>query len=205
MAEERTAPPRNPKAERIIRAALRVFLEQGFEGASMDRVAGLAGVSKATVYAHFDSKESLFAAIMERETRRRAQAIVPPMSIDLPIREALKRAGESFLRFVACEESVRTLRVVAAESARFPELGQLFFDSGPAVTWRALTEFFERAADAGQLDVPDPGLAAEQFMAAATGQSHLRRVLGLRPAMTEGEIRKRVDQAVDLICRAYQP
>lgn len=195
----------NPKAARIVEAAIGVFLEAGYEATSMDRVAASAGVSKATVYAHFQSKEGLFAAIMGRETRRRARSIVPVLAPDLPVRESLQRVGESFLRFVTSESAVKTLRVVAAESARFPELGRLFFDSGPAVTREALTGFFVRAGESGRLDVPDPARAAEQFMAAATGQLHLRLVLGMKPALTEDEIRVRVAEAVDLICRAYAP
>lgn len=195
----------NPRTERIVEAAINVFLEAGYEGTSMDRVAAMAGVSKATVYAHFQSKEGLFAAIMGRETRRRAGSIVPVLAPELPVRESLQRVGESFLRFVTSEPAVKTLRVVAAESARFPELGRLFFESGPAVTWEALTAFFERAGASGRLDVPEPAKAAEQFMAAVTGQLHLRVVLGMKPTLSEAEIRDRVADAVTLICRAYEP
>src|SRR5260370_17134821 len=59
------------KAETILAAAERAFLASGFGAVTMDRVAREAGASKATVYAHFTSKEELFGAVVARVTRRR--------------------------------------------------------------------------------------------------------------------------------------
>ena len=56
--------------ESILAAAKRAFLAAGFGAVSMDTIAREAGVSKATVYAHFGSKEELFGAVIERECER---------------------------------------------------------------------------------------------------------------------------------------
>ena len=55
----------NEKRAQIIEAAVSEFQELGFTGASMDRVAARADVSKRTVYNHFESKEALFRAILD--------------------------------------------------------------------------------------------------------------------------------------------
>ena len=82
---QRNEAPTGGKAESILAAAKRMFLESGFGAVSMDAIAREAGVSKATVYAHFAGKEELFGAVIGRECEhyfagfRRANSI-PAMS-----------------------------------------------------------------------------------------------------------------------------
>src|SRR5215470_20138922 len=61
---ERNEVPSGSKAESVLSAAKRAFLAGGFGAVSMDAIAREAGVSKATVYAHFGSKEDLFGAVV---------------------------------------------------------------------------------------------------------------------------------------------
>jgi AcrR family transcriptional regulator len=55
--------------ERILDAAAEVFLERGFEGASVDEIADVARAGKPTIYARFPGKEALFTAVVERNVR----------------------------------------------------------------------------------------------------------------------------------------
>ena len=64
---DRIEAPPTSKAESILAAAKRTFLAAGFGAVSMDTIAREAGVSKATVYAHFAGKEELFGAVIGRE------------------------------------------------------------------------------------------------------------------------------------------
>jgi AcrR family transcriptional regulator len=58
--------PRSAEAhERVLRAALDLFAERGIEGTSMDAIAQLSGVSKATIYNHWSDKEALLMEVME--------------------------------------------------------------------------------------------------------------------------------------------
>src|ERR1700752_5044903 len=61
--------PESGKAGKILDAARRVFMADGYGAASMDAIAKVAGVSKATVYAHFAGKDRLFAAIAAEQCR----------------------------------------------------------------------------------------------------------------------------------------
>ena len=61
--ETQTEPRPNAKRKTILDAAMAAFRDDGYESASMDRIAELAGASKRTVYNHFGSKEALFQAI----------------------------------------------------------------------------------------------------------------------------------------------
>jgi len=58
--------PRSAREQLILRVAGQVFAEGGYERASMDRIAALAGVSKPMLYAYFGSKEGLYLAYIER-------------------------------------------------------------------------------------------------------------------------------------------
>src|SRR5579872_2727403 len=63
------------KRRQIMDCAWAVFLAAGFDGASMNDVARVAGVSKGTLYVYFDSKEKLFEALIREERRRQAERL----------------------------------------------------------------------------------------------------------------------------------
>jgi AcrR family transcriptional regulator len=63
------------RRRQVLDAAVAVFSEEGFHGASMDAVAARAGVSKPLVYAHGGSKEELFAACLRREAERLLRSV----------------------------------------------------------------------------------------------------------------------------------
>src|SRR5258708_13024458 len=56
--------------ERILDAAGRVFLERGFQGASVDEIAEAASAGKPTIYARFPNKQALFPSLVQRPVRR---------------------------------------------------------------------------------------------------------------------------------------
>ena len=123
----------SPKAQEILQAARGVFIAKGFEAASMDAVAKAAGVSKATVYAHFKSKSDLFAAIVAQVAGRLTGEIRAIMEAHLPLRQALTRIGQHFLEVLIDPERVRMFRMMVAEADRFPDLGRIFYRAGPMV------------------------------------------------------------------------
>jgi AcrR family transcriptional regulator len=121
----------DPKAELmsrkradILAAALDGFLEEGYAGSSVNRIASSAGVSITTLYRHFDSKDDLFVAVME-EACRQAEAGDPDW-LQLPPLEGLTRAGAELLRHTLSEQQLALFRVVARDSPRFPELGRYY-------------------------------------------------------------------------------
>jgi AcrR family transcriptional regulator len=116
------------KRDVIVSAALRAFLEEGYEGSSVNRIAEDAGVSIKTLYRHFTGKDDLFAAVM-------AAACAPPKDPDgdtdapwlkLPPDEALPMMAESYLRDVFPKDQIALYRVVARDSAHFPAIGRMY-------------------------------------------------------------------------------
>jgi AcrR family transcriptional regulator len=114
------------KREQILQAAMQVFLTQGYAGTSMDRVAAVAEVSKQTIYSHFQDKEGLFTALIERVTIERTQVELGAHYLKAEPEEMLRRLAKAFLKKMKDEEYLALVRVVIGESARFPELTQLY-------------------------------------------------------------------------------
>ncbi len=164
------------KQDAIVEAAAEVFLEQGFGSASMDEIARRAGVSKATVYSHFDSKPALFGAIVQHRCQRTLSAMLAEMS-DKPVAETLTAVGRQFLDVLMMPGSLPLYRVVLAEAPRFPELGRIFYEAGPDRCAVALAQYLAALHERGSLDVPDARWAAEQFFGAVLGQIHIRMLL----------------------------
>ncbi len=167
------------KRRAILDGARGVFMAEGFGGASMDAIAEAAGVSKMTLYRYFDSKEALFAGGIEGLCERILARDPGAALEDLPPREALTGFARRLLATVYAPETLALHRVVVAESARFPELGRLFYDSGPGRNIAALADYLASRRGDPRLAINDPWKAAEQFSELVRGYTHLRLLLGI--------------------------
>ena len=107
--------------EHILWVAKEVFLELGFERASMDEVATRAQTSKRSVYAHFESKEKLFLSVIELVRGLFLARIKEPAVYSPKPAEALEAFCARYLEAMLYESSVQMLRISMAETARFPE------------------------------------------------------------------------------------
>jgi len=193
----------SPKRRQVLDAATDLFLAQGYGAVSMDAVARAAGVSKATLYAHFASKEALFATIMrDRSANYRLDESLFPESVT-DLRATLEANGRRIMRFMLQERTLAIYRIALGEAGRFPELGRTFFENGPgkfcvrAQAWLAVL----RAA--GLVRAADLEVATTQFMALLRSDLFLRASLALPPAPTEAEIDATVSAAVETWLRAF--
>ena len=114
--------------EHILWMAKDVFLEMGFERASMDLVASRAQTSKRLLYAHFESKEKLFLAIIELVRGLFLTRLKQPGDYSDKPAEALTLFCGEYLRSMLYGPSVQMCRISMAESERFPEQSALYFD-----------------------------------------------------------------------------
>jgi AcrR family transcriptional regulator len=192
----------SPKRQLVLDAAAKLFMAHGYGAVSMDAVARAAGVSKATLYAHFTSKDQLFATIVGEACRARlGLADLLPTDASDP-RVALTEFGGRLLRFFLEERVLCIYRVVTAESVRFPELGRALYDNGPAALFRTFGAWLAEQSVAGRLAVADPAMAAEQFVGMLRMGVFTRASLGLAPP-TEPEIDATVAAAVTTFLKAY--
>jgi AcrR family transcriptional regulator len=192
------------KRDQILQAATLAFMN-GFATTSMDAIAREANVSKATLYAHFPSKDALFAAIIQARCQQMANVLEAPNIDELPVREALRQFANALLELAVSPDALAVMRVIVAEVPRFPQLGRTLFELGPQRMLGRLAAYLRRACDRGQLEIEDTELAAVHLTEMAKGQLHLRGLLGIEEQLTPQDREHRVDVAVDAFLRCYGP
>jgi AcrR family transcriptional regulator len=150
----------NTKREQILQGAMQVFLKQGYAKTSMDRVAAAAGVSKQTIYSHFQDKEGLFVALIERVTIRSFLSEFQNPFEGEP-QTVLRRIAEKFLAKMDDQEYIAFFRLVIAESARFPELAQLYTRTVVQFGFQNLSNYFTAHPE---LNIADTEATARIFL-----------------------------------------
>jgi TetR/AcrR family transcriptional repressor of mexJK operon len=193
------------KAEAILAAAERAFLASGFGAVTMDAIAREAGVSKATVYAHFTGKEALFGAVIAHVSERRFGGFSVEALDPRDIEASLTTIAHRFLDLVLAPEVIALNRIIIGEVTRFPVLAQVFWQAGPARMRQQLETFFRRAGAAGVIAVLDSRLAAEQFAALARGEIHLRGLFRVEEPGDPTALNAAAASAVATFLRAFRP
>ncbi|MFE1907590.1 TetR/AcrR family transcriptional regulator [Streptomyces gardneri] len=194
------------KRQAIIDAALAEFLAEGYSAASMDAITRGSGVSKATIYKHFGSKERLFLAVIGGVLPKTYADLEPSNSTiaDAPdLRAALVRLTTDWARILLRPDIMSLRRLVIGEIDRFPQLGQLWYrvsydmNNGPLV--EAFTELHAR----GTLDAPDPKLAVQQLVAVTVGVPQLVRTFSPDAVIEDAELTRVISSGVDLFLARY--
>jgi AcrR family transcriptional regulator len=188
------------KRAQILAGARKVFLKHGFDGASMNDVARVAGVSKGTLYVYFESKERLFTALMHAE---RAMQDFAPDPADPDVAAVLARLGRNIVTFLTAPHVIRAKRTVMAIIERMPEVASDFYCEGPALCIAELKTYLEAQVEAGVLDIPDCELAAQQFGDLAQAGLIKPLLYGTIPTPTQEMIAYTVDSAVRVFLAAY--
>jgi AcrR family transcriptional regulator len=200
---QRYEAPAGGKAETILAAAKRAFLAGGFGAVSMDAIAREAAVSKATVYAHFGSKEELFGAVIGRECERFFASFSAGELDPSDVRASLTVLGRRFLELVLSPEAIALHRIILGEVTRFPVLGEVFWRAGPERQRMQIEAYLQSATASGALSLADARLAAEQFVSLVRGDIQLRQLLRLGPELSPRETQTAVEAAVDTFIRAF--
>jgi AcrR family transcriptional regulator len=192
------------KSELMLEAARRLFAEVGYEAASMDLIAKTAGVSKATLYAHFDSKENLFVEILEAAIGRPADQDWIPERFEGDAEGVLRRLAQGMARFFVDGRGLAVYRLFVADLHRFPELVARFHAAGPMAMWARVTALMAQMAERGALAIDDPETAADHFLALVQGRLPFDRSIGLPPP-PDAAIERHVESALQFFLRGYAP
>ncbi|WP_431980590.1 TetR/AcrR family transcriptional regulator [Streptomyces qinglanensis] len=194
------------KRAAILSAARELFLADGFDRSSVDAVAARAGVSKRTVYDYFGDKQTLLHAVVDTVGQSLITTVRRTLDDTLTVRTeaaGLEDALVAFSMQIATEmldsaEYATLLRLVRTESGHLPHRGYNPMADAPD---EAIGERFAVFADAGLLDVPDPRLAADQFLALTFGVALDR--LGSANAAEDTRVRPLIVEGVRTFLRAY--
>jgi AcrR family transcriptional regulator len=165
---------RDQRRERILWAAKRVLLEKGFDEASMDDVAASAGTTKPTVYAHYKSKDELFAAVVAFIKGLFVSKLRSPDVYAAEPVEAVALFCGRFLELTCWRDGVGYQRVALASAARAPAIAKAVYEALFAETCRLLAAYLS----ARKL-TRSPERHAELLLAATTGGPMIRHLYGV--------------------------
>ncbi|WP_296766555.1 TetR/AcrR family transcriptional regulator [Sediminimonas sp.] len=186
---------RGRKFDQVLAGARQVFLSDGFGSASVDKIAAVAGVSKATIYSYFPDKRELFCEVIRSECNQQAESALRLIDTGRPPRDVLAEAARQLLSFLLSEFSQRVFRICVAEADRFPELGRAFYESGPMMGRRRLGEYLQAAGGRGELAIEDVDMAADQFAELCKATLWPRAMFGIQQDFDEAEIARVADEA----------
>ncbi len=197
---------RKPHTERgeqrrqaLMEAARQVFLEQGYEGASIEEVMRrVGGGSKASLYSYFGSKEGLFFDILAAHSEEFTKDLKIPKVADEDVERTLVAIGKRYLRMMLDDDRLALFRVMYAEAQRFPELARRFFERGPQRSRTMLSCYLQLQTEAGRLDCPDPDFSAAQFFELMKGRPHTAQMFGLAPFPRGSGLEAHVDASVQM-------
>ena len=193
------------KRRQVLDGARRVFLNAGFDGASMGEIAKSAGVSKGTLYTYFESKEELFETLILEERTSLAEALFRLDPDDPDPRAVLRRLGHSFLGMMVRPEHVASVRMVIGAAEKFPRIGQVFYEAGPRQGIARLGAYLERQAAAGRLLIVDTELAAQQFLELCSAGTMKRLLFAVGDPPGQAAIEHHVEDALRVFFAAYGP
>ncbi|MFK4722525.1 AcrR family transcriptional regulator [Bradyrhizobium niftali] len=191
------------KRRQILDGARKVFMDLGFDGASMGEIARAAQVSKGTLYVYFADKCALFEAILEQEALQYGQVV---FNFD-PGRDAettLKEFGRAYIHLLCRPGGGSAIRTVMAIAERMPDVGRRYYARVLDKTINRLSDYLKAHAASGDLTIDDCDLAASQFMELCKASLFLPFVFQAAPAPSEERMTEVVDSATRMFLAAYR-
>ena len=189
------------RRQALLDAAREVFLEKGYANATIDAVVERAGGSKATVYSLFENKEGLFAALVA-EAAEELSVLVKSYPLDGRLDDNLRDFGRHYLEILTRPERLALFRLVLGECGRAPEIGDIFYRTGPQPIVQRVAELVRSAAARGQIAITDAEGMAHFFIDAVRGHMHMQVLLNPTRQPTAKEIERHVDFVVENFLRA---
>ncbi len=188
------------KRRRILQAAHTEFCAVGFDGASMERLAKAADVSKPTLYQYFGDKEGLFAAVLDKG---RAQIVAPLVEGEGTLVDRLWRFSWTYAEFVLRPDMLSLARLILGEAGRRPESAIKYHQSGPARAYEGLVDFVTAADAAGELSVENARLAANDLWSLILSgpRDHYLHYVDERPS--DAELTAAIAHGLGLFLRVY--
>jgi AcrR family transcriptional regulator len=191
------------KRRQILDGARKLFLDLGFDAASMGEIARAAGVSKGTLYVYFADKNRLFEAIVEEESLEQGKVA---FNLD-PARDVtttLMDFGQAYIQLLCRPGVGSATRTVMAIAERMPEVGRRFYENVVALTIRRLAAYLSARVETGDLEIEDCELAATQFMQMCQATLFQPFIFQAAPAPSAARIAHVVKSATRIFLAAYQ-
>jgi AcrR family transcriptional regulator len=191
------------KRRQILDGARTVFMDLGFDGASMNEIARAAGVSKGTLYVYFADKNRLFEAIVQEEALAHGQVVFnfdPARDVETTLREF----GKAYIELVCRPGGGSAIRTVMAIAERMPDVGRRYYENVLEKTINRLADYLQAHVRSNDLAIENCQLAASQFHQMCQASLFLPFVFQAAPAPSAERIAQVVESATRMFMAAYR-
>ncbi len=200
MLKETQRETRKPKQAAVLQAAAELFVQHGYDGTSTEMIAEKAGVSRQTIYNQFESKEALFLVIATDLVREVAAPLGEPLEETEDLRGTLLELGRRILSALLRPRTAAFYRVVVTEAPRFPALAKAVNEASTVAVEVEVAAYLNKQS---QLQLPDPKLAARNFLGLIVHPYSFTVLLGIKADAEAPEVGRHLEAAVDTFLRAY--
>lgn len=190
------------KRSAIVAAATELFTTNGYDSTSLARIAAAADVSTATLFKQFPTKADLFEAIVVDFWGRSVAAGRTPDPADPA--QGLTILGRQYADLLLRPGMAGLHRMVIAEAPRFPELARIQFDLGKEPFFERVHAYLTAADEQGALRVPDPTIAATQFLGMISNVVFWPTLLLVEWNPTQEQIDDAIAGAVTMLTTTYR-
>jgi len=190
------------KRRQILAGARKVFMDLGFDGASMGEIARSAGVSKGTLYVYFADKSRLFEAIVEEEALEKGQ-VEFNLSPERRAATTLSEFGETYIAMLCRPGGGSAIRTVMAIAERMPDVGRRYYANVLEKAIDRLAAYLEARVEANELSIDDCQHAASQFMLMCQASLFLPFVFQAAPPPSAERITQVIESATRVFLAAY--
>ena len=191
------------KRRQILDGARKVFMDLGFDGASMGEIARAAGVSKGTLYVYFADKSTLFEAIVEQEALGQGK-VAFNFDAERDAAVTLGEFGRAYIELLCRPGGGSAIRTVMAIAERMPDVGRRYYEHVLEKTIGRLAGYLEARVEAKELAIPDCQLAASQFMQMCQASLFLPFIFQAAPSPSPERIARVVESAVQMFLAGYR-
>jgi len=167
--------------ERLLKAAIQLFEENGYSGTTTASIASLAGVAEVTLFRHFGSKSVIFTEVL-KQVRHSVELELFREEQKNDYREEISYAAKALCRYFIGEN--KTIRMMLFESIRNPQLKKIL-NEGPMKSIQYLRDYFSRLISEGFLKKEDPQVYTDTFVSLVFGFSIGIVSLKEKPLMDE--------------------
>jgi AcrR family transcriptional regulator len=191
------------KRRQILSGASKVFMDLGFDGASMGEIARAAGVSKGTLYVYFADKSRLFEAIVEQEMldQKKVDFNFDPQR---DVATTLRQFGQAYIKLLCRPGGGSAIRTVMSIAERMPDVGRKYYEHVLENTINRLAAYLEVRVKKNEVAIPDCQLAASQFMNMCQASLFLPFIFQAAPPPSTERMAQVVESATQMFLAGYR-
>ena len=190
------------KRQRILESAKSLFLKQGYHGSSMNEIARDAGVTKLTVYNHFQDKATLFTCAIQDTCEALIMARPPQLSTDSNFQQALAQLCALSLEIVYLPEAIKLEYLLLDLASQQSPLLQQFYQASHQKLNQVWQHFFQQAIALGFIPNRPLEQLIQLMLSLLLGQRHHEILLGIRPIPAADEQQQLIQSSIQLFLQA---